>query len=139
MLFKAPLLGWMLLLAAPQSQAQPAKGSAAQVYAVTSDRYDSFRMPQVRLPDAAVARRINRQLLRQCVDYTGSADSTASPRQQLRQTLLECCYDQESKAWMAGGLGYTGTDYIVLLNRDFYCRSSLPGTIMALPSSPPNT
>ncbi|MBF9140042.1 hypothetical protein [Hymenobacter properus] len=108
-----------LFLLAPALRAQPVPGSMAQVYTVTSDRYERFRMPRVRLPNAVVARRINRQLLRQCVDYTGSVDSTASPRQQLRQTLLECCYDQESKTWMAGGLGYTGTDYTVLLNQGY--------------------
>ncbi|WP_305031400.1 hypothetical protein [Hymenobacter convexus] len=113
------MLELFLLLAALQARAQLAASSLAQVFTVTDGGVGKFRLPQVRLPNAAVARRINRQLLRQCVDYTGSVDSTASPRRQVRQMVVECCYDQETKGWMAGGLGYTGTDYTVLLNQGY--------------------
>ena len=100
-------------------RAQPALGSVARVCTMTNGRDQRFRVPQVRLLNATVARRINRQLLRQCIHYIGGVDSMASPRQQLRQASLECCYDAESKMWMAGGTGYTGTDYQVLLNQGF--------------------
>lgn len=114
-----PLLGLFLLLSAPQVWAQSVAGSVARVYTVSSDRNEKFRVPQVRLPNAIVARRINRQLLRECIDYSENVDSTASPFRQVRQAAIECCYDKEAKTWMAGGIGYTGINYQVLLNQGF--------------------
>jgi hypothetical protein len=115
---KAPVLGLYLLLA-PALRAQPVAGGVAQVFAVTDGRDQRFRVPQVRLPDAAVARRINRQLLRQLMEYDEGVDSTASPRQQVRQASRACCYDSKTRSWAAGGIGYSGTDYRVLLNRAY--------------------
>ena len=116
---KATLSGLILLLAVAQLRAQPAAGSVAEVYAVTDGHDGRFRVPQVRLPNAAVARRINQVLLRHCLDYTEGVDSTASPRRQVRQAAVACCYDPETKTWMAGGIGYSGTDYEVLLNQGY--------------------
>lgn len=116
---KTTLLGLFLLLPMAQLRAQPAPGSVARIYTVTNGSSDSFRVPQVRLPNAAVARRINRQLLRQCIDYSEGVDSTASPLRQVRQAAVECCYDPEAKTWMNGGIGHTGADYQVLLNQGY--------------------
>lgn len=83
----------------------PARGEAAR-----------FQVPQVRLANTVAAQRINRLLLRVTLDVV---DSTASPQRQLYQAARECCYDQETKSWRAGGDGLTGTGYRVLLNQDF--------------------
>ncbi|MFD1468600.1 hypothetical protein ACFQ48_10225 [Hymenobacter caeli] len=103
-----------LVLARAPARAQSAPGGRAQVYSVTEA---SFTVPQVKLADAAVARRINRVLLRHLVEET--VDSTASAHRQLRQAALACCYDQENHQWMASGMGYSGTSYKVLLNQGY--------------------
>ena len=108
------------LLLGHWGQAQVVAADRAQVYTVpTTSASSSFQVPQVRLPNAAVARRINQQLLRDVRAYFTTVDSVASPARQLRQAVRECCYDQETKNWRAGGDGLTGTRYRVLLNQDF--------------------
>lgn len=115
-------VGLALAGAPARARAQPAPGSRAQVYGVTDS---SFNVPQIKLPNVAVARRINRTLLRHLVEYGElvedgeTVDSTASVRQQLRQAVLACCYDKEEKQWMASGMGYSGTNYKVLLNQGY--------------------
>jgi hypothetical protein len=87
------------------------------VYAVVNR---GFRVPQVRLTDAVVARRINRLLLRQFREESGeNIDSTASPQQQLRQASRLCCFDEDTKTWWAGGMGVTDYDFGVLLNQNY--------------------
>ncbi|MEJ7661231.1 MAG: hypothetical protein WKG07_17310 [Hymenobacter sp.] len=104
-----------------QAATPVAPGSRAQVYAVaTTGMASSFQVPQVRLPDAAVARRINRVLLRDVTGYFDTVDSAASPARQLRQAARECCYDEATKSWREfGNGGLTATAYTVLLNQDF--------------------
>ncbi|UOQ71114.1 hypothetical protein [Hymenobacter cellulosilyticus] len=100
------------------AQTQP--GEQAQVYTVTNDGAGgNFHLPQVRLANTAVARRINRQLLGLVTDYSSAIDSTASPRRQLTQLARECCYDEESRSWLAAGSGLTGMTYEVLLNQNY--------------------
>ncbi|WP_201987273.1 hypothetical protein [Hymenobacter rubidus] len=92
----------------------PASGRAV----VVDVHAGSFHVPQVTLPNATAARRINRQLLRLLLEYSDQVDSMASPHQQVRQASRACCYDAEAKSWMAAGEGMTGTQYDVLLNQD---------------------
>ncbi|PJJ60611.1 hypothetical protein [Hymenobacter chitinivorans] len=122
------LVRWLLgvgvvLSRAPQAGAQGAPGAQAQVYTVTDQTAKNeatyYQVPQVRLPDAAVARRINRQLWRFFTRNFSTLDSTASLHRQLLQAVHECCYDEEFKAWRAGGDGLTGFDYTVLLNQNY--------------------
>lgn len=98
-----------------------AAGSRAQVSAVATSREAArFQVPQVKLPNAAAARRINRQLLRYVTSQSDQpVDSTASPRQQLYQMARECCYDAQERQWYAAGEGLTGTAYTILPNQDF--------------------
>ncbi|TGE24194.1 hypothetical protein E5K00_02985 [Hymenobacter aquaticus] len=104
----------------PEAAAQTRPGEQAQVYTVTNGGEGvHFEIPQVRLSNAAVARRINRQLLRLVTDYSSAVDSTASPRRQLTQLARECCYDEESRVWLAAGSGLTGMTYEVLLNQNY--------------------
>lgn len=105
-----------LLLSGLGALAQTAPGSRAQVWSISAG---NFTVPQVTLPNAAVARRINRALIRWLAEYGETVDSTASARQQLRQAALACCYDKEEKQWMAGGMGHSGTNYKVLLNQGY--------------------
>ncbi|MGI4871931.1 MAG: hypothetical protein ACRYFX_12235 [Janthinobacterium lividum] len=113
-------LGLLGVLSEVGARAQVAPGSRAQVSAVvTAEAAEGFRVPQVRLPNAAVARRINRQLLRYVTANFRSIDSTAAPARQLYQAARECCYDQETKGWRAGGDGLTAVSYTVLLNQDY--------------------
>lgn len=115
------LLVGMLLGGVGEVSAQEAPGSRAQVYAVpTTGEAGRFQVPQVKLPDATIASRINRTLLRHFRNRGFGADeidSTASPRQQLRQAVRVCCFDESSQAWMAGGQGFSNTEYTVLLNQ----------------------
>lgn len=106
-------------LAAGVAWAQVAPGSRAQVYSVpTVGEAGRFEVPQVRLPDAVVARRINRYLLR---NVLGKGESemggNTSPQRQLYQAALNCCYNPDAHAWEAAGSGLTGSWYSVLLNR----------------------
>ncbi|SHJ23852.1 hypothetical protein SAMN02745146_2578 [Hymenobacter daecheongensis DSM 21074] len=95
-------------------------GSQAVVYPVAvQGEVARFQVPQVRLPDAAVARCINRQLLAFVTAEFSTIDSTASPRRQLQQAARECCYDEDTKTWWAGGLGLSATSYGVLLNQSY--------------------
>ena len=106
--------------AAGQARVGAATGRA-QVYTVATTAVDArFQVPQVRLPDAAVARRINRVLLRDVTGYFETVDSAASPVRQLRQAARECCYNEATKSWQEfGNGGRTATAYTVLLNQDF--------------------
>ena len=115
------LLGLGFWLAAGSVWAQVVPGSRAQVYSVpTTGEAGRFQVPQVKLPTAAVANRINRVLLRRFRDDANEQiDSTASPRRQVRQAVYQCCFDEDSKSWMAGGLGTTGMRYEVLLNQNY--------------------
>lgn len=100
------LLGWM------GGRAQVAPARRAQVVDVT---VESFSVPQIRLPNAAVARRINQQLRRLLITAhaePGKVDSTASLLRQLRQQQLDCC--REAKF---DGSSFTGVKYEVLLNQ----------------------
>ncbi len=91
----------------------------AVVYPVpTTGEASRFRVPQVRLADAAAARRINRVLLSNALLGSGqSLGSKVSPAQWLRQAALNCCYNPDAHAWEAAGNGLTGSNYHVLLNR----------------------
>ncbi len=112
------LLGVLLLsgLGAP-AWAQPAPGGRAQVYGVTEA---DFTVPQVRLPNTAVAQRINRTLLRLVVgDHADNVDSLGTARQQLRQADRASRYDANEKVLYDYGRGLVGADYNVLLNQDF--------------------
>ena len=60
--------------------AQAGPGEKAPVFTVTQGQPASFRMPRVRLPDAAVARRINRPRRRWVPSYFRTPDPAASPR-----------------------------------------------------------
>ncbi|MBD2767892.1 hypothetical protein IC235_08295 [Hymenobacter sp. BT664] len=73
-------------------------------------------MPQVQLANAAVARRINRCLVR--LVLSEETDSTLSISQQLRQAARACCYDAENGlGWNTAGHGLTACNYSVLLNQ----------------------
>ncbi|UOQ51882.1 hypothetical protein [Hymenobacter cellulosivorans] len=119
------LLRWLLrigvgLAGCSAAGAQIRPGQQAQVYTITHEgRGGNFQIPQVRLPNTVVARRINRQLLGLVTDYSSAVDSTASPRRQLTQLARECCYDEESRHWLAAGSGLTGMTYEVLLNQNY--------------------
>ncbi|MCB2410482.1 hypothetical protein [Hymenobacter lucidus] len=119
------LLRWLLGVGAVLSGAQPVNaqantGGQATIYPVAvQGEAARFAVPQVRLPDAAVARRINRRLLAFVTSEFSTIDSTASPRRQLQQAARECCYDEDSKTWWAGGQGLSGTSYGVLLNQNY--------------------
>ena len=107
----------LLGLAAPGAQAQRAPGSRAQVHTIASRT--AFKVPQVQLPNAAAAARINHWLLRYARAEFSTVDSTASPQRQLAQAARECCYDKDEKTWLAAGDGLTATTYKVLLNQDY--------------------
>lgn len=111
------LAGLGLVLAGLGAQAQRAPGSRAQVRTIVSST--PFKMPQVKLPSAAVASRINRWLLRYARAEFSAVDSTASPQRQLSQAYRECCYDKDEQVWLAAGDGLTATTYSVLLNQDY--------------------
>jgi hypothetical protein len=78
----------------------------------------AFKIPQVQLPNAAVAKQINRWLLRYARAEFSTVDSTATPQRQLHQAERECCYDKDEKKWVVGD-GLTGTTYQVLLNQGY--------------------
>jgi len=106
-----------------RAQVGPARlVGAARVYAVQEE---GFSLPQVQLPDAAAARRINRRLRQVLLtapvmahrhDRGPAPDSTAPVRRQLRQVYRGCCYDAETRMWKVGQ-GYTGLGYEILLNQ----------------------
>ncbi|RAK70204.1 hypothetical protein [Hymenobacter edaphi] len=119
---KQVLCAWLAaaLLSGAESQAQVAPGSQATVAPVaTTGPAARFQVPQVKLPNAAVARRINRELLRLVAEQHGLENSGASPRRQLVAAARECCYDEETERWRAGGDGLTELEYAVLLNQDY--------------------
>ena len=103
-----------------QTQMQPkaAAGSRAQVYRVpATGEAARFEVPQVRLPGAVAARRINRRILQLLIgDNTGASVSAALAIQQLRQASRECCYDPDTRQWTVGH-GLTGCGYQVLFNQ----------------------
>jgi len=101
--------------------AQIAPGSRAQVFSITTPGTSlRFQVPQVKLPDAVVTKRINRTLMRHFRARSfGEVDSTASPRQQLREAERLCCFDEYTQSWMAGGEGITDTEFEVLLNQNY--------------------
>jgi hypothetical protein len=118
----AALLGLSVLWSRiGEARAQGAAGSQAQVFSVpTAGEARRFQVPQVKLPDAVVARRINRALMRHFRNRSfGEVDSTLSPRQQLREAVRQCCFDEDSHSWMAAGQGLSNTEYGVLLNQNF--------------------
>jgi hypothetical protein len=79
-----------------------------------------FEVPQVKLPNVAATKRINRTLMRHFRERSyGEVDSTLSPSRQLRQAVRQCCFDKDSQSWMAAGLGLSSTSYGVLLNQDY--------------------
>lgn len=101
-----------------RTQTKAASGSRAQVYRVpATGEATRFEVPQVRLPDAAAARRINATLVRLLISSeAGGIDSAASVMQQLRQASRECCYDPDTRQWTVGH-GLTGCGYQVLFNQ----------------------
>ncbi|GAB3833384.1 hypothetical protein [Hymenobacter jeollabukensis] len=119
---KQVLCAWLAaaLLSGAGAQAQVAPGSQASVAPVaTTGPAARFQVPQVKLPNAAVARRINQELLRLVVEQHGLENATASPRQLLTAAARECCYDELTERWRAGGNGLTELEYTVLLNQDY--------------------
>ncbi|MGI4886397.1 MAG: hypothetical protein ACRYFR_15685 [Janthinobacterium lividum] len=97
--------------------AQPAPSGRARVYSVVEG---DFAVPQVKLPDAAVARRINRALLRLIIaDRAEGVDSLGTPQQQLRQAARASRYDAGAQALRSAAQGFVGADYETLLNQDF--------------------
>lgn len=115
-------LGFLLvagLTSGRGAQAQGAAGSRAQVYTITDSKSGRFQVPQIKLPNATVASRINHALMRHFRERSEDVDSTHSPRQQLREAARQCCFDEETKSWRAGGDGLTDTDYTVLLNQNY--------------------
>lgn len=96
-----------------------ASGRAVVYRVPTTGEASRFEVPQVKLANTAVARRINRLLIRHLIlgDFYGQIDSTASPQQILRQAARACCYNSDAHAWEAAGSGLTGSWYSVLLNR----------------------
>ncbi|TPG63751.1 hypothetical protein [Hymenobacter nivis] len=104
------------LLGAP-ARAQAVAAGRAQVYGVTEA---DFTVPQVKLADAAVARRINRTLLRLIVGaQTDNVDSLGTAQQQLHQADRESRYDAEAKVLRRYGQGFVGAEYKILLNQHF--------------------
>ncbi|MGI4865833.1 MAG: hypothetical protein ACRYFZ_18055 [Janthinobacterium lividum] len=101
-----------------QPQPKAAAGSRAQVYRVSATgEATRFEVPQVRLPDAVAARRINRHILQLLIGSQAEAiDSAASAMQQLRQASRECCYDPDTRQWTVGH-GLTSCGYQVLFNQ----------------------
>jgi hypothetical protein len=96
----------------------PVRAVVYQLHASGEADADRFAVPQVRLADATVAKRINRQLLRGVLgESDATVDARLSPQRQLYQAARECCYDADSKTWAAAGGGLTGSWYTVLLNR----------------------
>lgn len=79
-----------LAVGGPVGWAQGVAGSRAQVYSVSAE---GFAVPQVKLPNVAVARRINRALLRLVMRSAEGVDSLGTARQQIRQANRTCCYD----------------------------------------------
>ena len=122
-MMKRKAFGCLLLLAllsGPMARGQ-APGSRAQIASVpATGETGRFKVPQVTLPDAAVSRRINKFIMRWFRDEVGDPiDSTASPQQQLRQAARQCCFDEDTKTWWAGGTGLTGSGYSILLNQNY--------------------
>ncbi|RZL02460.1 MAG: hypothetical protein EOO62_22235 [Hymenobacter sp.] len=101
-----------------RTQTKAISSGQAQVYRVpATGEATRFEVPQVRLPDAAAARRINATLVRMLISSeAGGIDSAASAMQQLRQASRECCYDPDTRQWTVG-LGLTGCGYQVLFNQ----------------------
>ncbi len=74
------LLAGLLLLSGPKAEAQLAPNKRARIYSIApTGEAARFQVPQVRLPTAAIARRINQQLLRYVINEFSSVDSTQQP------------------------------------------------------------
>ncbi|RZK26316.1 MAG: hypothetical protein EOO63_14855 [Hymenobacter sp.] len=87
----------------------------ARVYTVQRGYYN---VPQVALPNAVVARRINQRLARllvQCED-PDAVDSLATLPRQLQQAKRASDFD-ENKQLLANSQGFIGCSYTVLLNQ----------------------
>lgn len=119
-MWKFLLLALGLVNAEGSAWAQARTSGRAVMYQVpVPGEVSRFRVPQVRLADAAVARRINEVLLRGVLGTAdaGAVNAKASPQRQLYQVARACCYDADTRTWAAAGGGLTGSDYTVLLNR----------------------
>lgn len=108
----AAALSWGLM----EMRAQAISGGRAQIGTVTEGKRNGrFQVPQVHLPDAVVARRINRRIIQLMLGE--ATDPTLSLSQQLGQAKRTCCYDAENgRGWNTVGQGLTGCQYQVLLN-----------------------
>ena len=96
------------------ARAQKPTGVRAQVFTTTeATGKQRFQVPQVRLADAAMARRINRSIVRRILRGVNAdsvaVDTTASLATQLRQAERECCGNKPAQ-------GLTGCSYKILLN-----------------------
>ncbi|WP_460677059.1 hypothetical protein [Hymenobacter coalescens] len=86
------------------------------MYTVTEGPRDGrFQVAQVKLANAAVARRINQRVADLMTN--SEAPSGQSLRQRLKAAERDCCYDEETNRWMNAGSGLTGASYSVLLNQ----------------------
>src|SRR5688572_7082604 len=106
-----------LMAGAASGLAQSGPALSARVVAVTEEGKETrFKVPQVQLSNAAVARRINRCLVR--LVLSEETDSTLSISQQLQQAARACCYDAENGlGWNTVGHGLTSCSYSILLNQ----------------------
>ena len=74
-----------------------------------------FEVPQVKLPNPAAARRINRAIVRQMLVEPAELDSAVlEPARALRQVLAACCTNEDGQP--QPGQGLTGVSYRVLRN-----------------------
>ena len=116
---------WKVLLLASglitaESDAWAQTSGRAMIYRVPAPgEVSRFHVPQVRLADAVVARRINEVLLRGALGEAdaGTINAKASPQRQLYLAARACCYDADTHVWAAAGGGLTGSEYTVMLNR----------------------
>ncbi|MFD2717522.1 hypothetical protein ACFST9_02275 [Hymenobacter monticola] len=108
---------WCILASGPWREARAQAVGQAEIYRVPAPgEAGRFQVPQVRLQDAAVARLINRQLLRGVLGEE-EVNAKATPQRQLYLAARKCCYDADTRTWAAAGGGLTGSWYSVLLNR----------------------
>lgn len=73
-----------------------------------------FQVPQIQLPDATIAQRINQQLLGYVTNYNSAVDVTASPRRQLAQVVGNAATMRTRKPVRGTGLSCE-----VLLNQNY--------------------
>lgn len=74
-----------------------------------------FQVPQVKLPNAAAARQINRRIADLMIEQEAKPGQTL--HQRLKAAEVKCCYDEDAGHWNNVGSGLTGSSYTVLLNR----------------------